>query len=157
MEIADCYVLINGEKVKSSTVFPVEYGDYIDIHLAWAFPNSGLTLTSNDTFTYEFPSNLTFPEIENGLVRDGSQIVGYYTIHNNKVTIQYTDEDFVNQSNITGTLNVSGEVTSDTTSGENGGRVDLEIPGVGTFPIYVEPQGSLSLNKTINKTGYKAG
>ena len=151
LEIDDCYVLINGEKVNSSTVFPVEYGDLIDIHLAWSFPNSGLTLTTNDTFTYEFPSNLTFPEIENGLVRDGSQIVGYYTIHNNKVTIQYTDEDFVNQSNIIGTLNVSGEVTSDTTSGENGGRVDLEIPGVGTFPIYVEPQGSLSLNKTINK------
>ena len=151
LDIEDCYVLINGEKVNSSTVFPVKYGDFVDIHLAWTFPNSGLTLTTNDTFTYEFPSNLTFADVENGPVRDGSNIIGYYSIYNNKVTIKYTDADFVKQSNITGTLNVSGEVTSNTTPGENGGRVDLDIPGIGTFPIYVEPEGSLSLDKTINQ------
>ncbi len=151
LTISDCYVMINGEKINSSTVFPVEYGDLIDIHLAWNLPNSGLILTTNDTFIYELPSNLKFSNIENGPVRDGSEIIGYYSINNNKVTIKYTDEDFVKQSNIIGTLNVSGEVTSDTTPGENGGRVDLEIPGVGTFPVYVQPEGSLSLNKTINK------
>ena len=151
LTIPDCYVLINGEKVNSSTVFPVQYGDYVDIHLAWTFPNSGLTLTTQDTFVYEFPSNLTFAEIENGPVRDGGETVGYYQIKDNKVTIKYISEDFVKQSNISGTLTVSGQVTSNTTPGENGGRVDLEIPGVGTFPIYVEPEGSLSLNKTINK------
>ncbi len=151
LDVDSSYILINDEKVDSSTEVSVNYGDFVEIHLAWTFSNSGLTLTTNDTFTYEFPSSLTFADVENGFVRDGGDIVGYYTIKDNKVTIQYNDEDFVQQSNITGTLNVSGEVTSSTTSGDNGGRVDLEIPGIGTFPIYVEPQGSLSLNKTINK------
>ena len=147
----ESYVMINDEKVDGTTVPSVNYGDSVDIHIAWSLPNSGLVYTTNDTFVYQFPSNLTFANIELGPIRNGSDIVGYYSIVDNKVTIRYTDENFLNLSNIVGTLNATGTVTNDTTGGTEGGRVDLNIPGVGTFPIYVEPEGSLGLNKTINR------
>ena len=151
LSIKDCYVMINGDKINSSTTFPVNYGDSVDIHLEWSLPNSGFGFTTDDTFVYQFPSNLSFANIEYGAIKDGADVVGYYSIKDNKVTIRYTDEEFLKLSNISGTLNVSGQVTEATTGGENGGRVDLEIPGVGTFPIYVEPQGSLGINKTVKK------
>ena len=147
----ESYVMINDEKVDGTTVPSVNYRDSVDIHIAWSLPNSGLVYTTNDTFVYQFPSNLTFANIELGPIRNGSDIVGYYSIVDNKVTIRYTDENFLNLSNIVGTLNATGTVTNATTGGTEGGRVDLNIPGVGTFPIYVEPEGSLGLNKTINR------
>ena len=151
IDTEESYVMINDEIVDGTTIPSVNYGDSVDIHLAWSLPNSGLVYTTNDTFVYQFPNNLTFANIEFGPIRNGSDIVGYYSIVDNKVTIRYTDENFLKLSNIVGTLNATGTVTSATTGGSEGGRVDLNIPGVGTFPIYVEPKGSLGLNKTINK------
>ena len=146
------YIKINGKIVEDlSEVNPVNYGDAIEIYLAWNLPNSGLNLSTKDTFVFRLPDNLSFEDVEDGLVRNGADIVGTYTIKDHKITIQYTDEDFVKLSNINGNLTVQGVVSKSTTSGENGGRVDLNIPGIGTIPIYVNPQSSLSLNKDLEK------
>ena len=145
------YVKINGVRVTADRTTPVHIGDILDIHLEWALPNNALTLTTNDTFILQFPDTLTFDDVDNGPVKDGTETVGYYTLVNNKVTLKYTDEEFVKQSNITGTLNLSGRVTEKTAGSPEGGKVDLEIPGVGTIPVYVQPDGSLGINKTITQ------
>lgn len=143
------YFTINGQQISSDIT--VNYGDAIDVHLEWALPNT-VRWTTNDVFTYQLPEGFEFTNVQNGPVRNESgQTVGVYTINNNKVTIQYTDEEFVKLSNIVGALNVSGKITESSYNSGDGGVIDLDIPGVGTVVVNVNPVSALRINKSVTK------
>ena len=102
------YFAINGQELDENIT--VNYGDAIDVHLEWSLPNTE-RWTTDDVFTYQLPKGFEFTNVQNGPVRNESgQTVGVYTITNNEVMIQYTDENFVKLSNIVGALNVSGKI-----------------------------------------------
>ena len=144
------YFTIDGTKVDEDFKDTVEYGDVIDIHLEWSLPNT-TDWTTENTFSYELPAGFTFTNVQNGVIRNGAEAVGVYTISGNQVTIRYTDEEFLKLSNITGTLNVSGEITESAIGGGDGGRIDLEIPGVGTVIINVKPTSALKIHKSVKE------
>ncbi len=143
------YFAINGQELDEDIT--VNYGDEIDVHLEWSLPNTK-RWTTDDVFTYQLPEGFEFTNVQNGPVRNESgQTVGVYTITNNKVTIQYTDENFVKLSNIVGALNVSGKITESSYNGGDGGVIDLNIPGVGHILVNINPTSALRINKSVTK------
>lgn len=143
------YFAINGQELDEDIT--VNYGDEIDVHLEWSLPNTE-RWTTDDVFTYQLPEGFEFTNVQNGPVRNESgQTVGVYTITNNKVTIQYTDENFVKLSNIVGALNVSGKITESSYNGGDGGVIDLNIPGVGHILVNINPTSALRINKSVTK------
>lgn len=143
------YFAINGQELDEDIT--VNYGDEIDVHLEWSLPNTE-RWTTDDVFTYQLPEGSEFTNVQNGPVRNESgQTVGVYTITNNKVTIQYTDENFVKLSNIVGALNVSGKITESSYNGGDGGVIDLNIPGVGHILVNINPTSALRINKSVTK------
>ena len=138
---------IDGQEISDDMT--VNYGSKIDIHLEWALPNTE-RWTTEDVFVYDLPEGFTFANGQTGSVMDNAgNRVGVYTISNNEVTIQYIDEDFVSQSNIIGAMNVSGEITDVSMGGSDGGKIDLNIPGVGQIIINVNPTSALRINKDV--------
>ena len=122
--LENSHFTIDGQEISDDMT--VNYGSKIDIHLEWALPNTE-RWTTEDVFVYDLPEGFTFANGQTGSVMDNAgNRVGVYTISNNEVTIQYTDEDFVSQSNIIGAMNVSGEITDVSMGGSDGGKIDLE-------------------------------
>ena len=143
------YFAINGQELDENIT--VNYGDAIDVHLEWSLPNTE-RWTTDDVFTYQLPKGFEFTNVQNGPVRNESgQTVGVYTITNNEVMIQYTDENFVKLSNIVGALNVSGKITESSYNSGDGGIIDLNIPGVGHILVNVNPTSALRINKSVTK------
>lgn len=146
----DSYFEINGEKIEEGFDENINFGDIINIHLEWSLTNV-MTWTTNDVFSYELPSGFEFTNVQNGYIKNGIQNVGVYTISENMVTIKYTDSEFLKLSNITGTLNVSGKITEKSFDTSDGETIELNIPGVGTIIINVNPVNALAINKSVTK------
>ncbi|SHK93930.1 collagen binding domain-containing protein, partial [Hespellia stercorisuis] len=128
-------IKINGTEVKPGQPVNVKYGD-VAVVLGWAFSNDTV-IVKGDSFTYQLPVKINFTN-DSGELKNGGTTVGTYKIENSMITLTYTSEKFCQESDRSGTLTFSGQLTKDATGGNNGGDASFEFPGVGSFPVTVD-------------------
>lgn len=72
---------------------PITYGDTIVFKLSWEIPD-GLVFSTDDVFTYQIVGDIVFDKAS-GKLTDGNKNLGTYMIEGKTITIQYTDERFL--------------------------------------------------------------
>ena len=115
---------IDGETPDENTV--IQDGTKFNIRLEWKLP-AGQAYTAEDTFTYTLPEAIPATSRSGDITNSGGEKIGTFSIDGRTVTIQYTQE-FLNQSERSSWLNVSGEFQLEDIEAP-GGTITIELPG----------------------------
>ena len=134
-----------------SSVPDVTYEDTLLVKLSWVFANNTI-LDTQDVLTYDLPENVNFNDVEDTPIYDGNKIVGKFSIKNNKISIQYTDEKFCRQNNRTGSLSFSGNISRGAGGGTQEQDVVIEFPGLVDVKVHMKPSPIVSNFRITKKT-----
>lgn len=131
----------------------IQYGDDFYVTLSWSFDND-TTLSFEDYLTYQLPKEIQFEDVENGEITSSIGVVGSYSVIQNKITINYTNEEFLGGDSKYGEMTLAGKIVS----GE-GGAMPAEVK-----KIYFTDEVNVSFNMVppstvadmeIHNRGYK--
>ncbi len=149
---------VNGTQLEAGKETKVKYGDAVDLELAWHFTDSSKApYVEGDKITYTLPEGIDINESGNVLNNAGTA-VGTYTVAGRIITITYTDKDFIEGSNRSGSISLSGSLTDEITNNGNGGKHDFEFPKSVTFPIDMEKSDAnkaLTVEKKVAHEPYQ--
>ena len=140
----------------------VTYGDNITVKLEWAFHDT-TSITTSDVFVYELPkgseedpmAKILFKDVDSTNIYDGQNIVGEFSISDNKIYVQYTDEVFCKQGNRHGALSFTGNITDDGKGGTEERDVTINFDSYATLEIHLIPEvveNALSVKKVFDET-----
>lgn len=143
---------VDGTEIKTGeTAKVVDYATSLEMNIAWEFANGEYPQSTEDKLTYQIPANIHATDTS-GPLMDGNVQVGSYTISNNTITIQYSDENFIHGDGRRGTLRLSGSFDNAQLNDGQGGNVSYEFPGAGTITVNMN-RNDANDGVSINKTG----
>ena len=132
----------------------VTYGDNIIVTIDWAFDDR-TSITTNDVFTYQLPDKITFNTVTDKDIVDGNKVVGKFSIIDNKIYIQYSDNTFCDQNQRQGSLSFSGCIDDDGKGNKPEEEVTIEFPGAVNLTVHMVPpteNAKVSVSKKIKDT-----
>lgn len=144
---------IKDETNHSAKVYPwadtdnppeIVYGDELHVTLAWSFPNE-LIIPAGQVYTYQLPTGILFSDVTDNLVNNEGVAVGKYTISNNMVSIEYTDESFrIKDENRHGSLTMKSYINNDENGGQTDKNITYEFPDIDDITFHLIPKESPS-------------
>ena len=132
----------------------VTYGDNIIVTMEWAFDDK-TPISTDDVFTYQLPDKITFNTVTDRDIMDGDKVVGKFSIIDNKIYIQYTDNTFCNQNERQGSLSFSGSIQDDGNGKKPEEDITIEFPGAVDLTVHMVPpteNAKVSVSKRIEDT-----
>ena len=129
----------------------VTYGDTLYVKLSWAFADP-TKFGTDDVFTYNLPTEITFNDVPETDIYDKSNVVGKFSITKNVIKIQYTSATFCGNENRHGSLTFSGSIIDNGHGDKPEEDIIVTFPGQVAKTIHVKPtdiESMLKISKRI--------
>ena len=127
---------IKGEEIDPNDTGSYDYNEDVEYFMVWKVPNSEKNMLGSN-LVYELPETVRFKN-DSGSLKNGSTIVGTWTIQDNKLTIIYNDEFLSNlPNNIVGTLHLYGNLGKDEPESSAGENITISFPGDKDYDVHV--------------------
>lgn len=140
---------VNGEETEITDATVLRNNDHIEVQLSWHINNTDYTVIDKDTDLY-YDLHATGVVISNtsGDVKQHELKVGTYNIDANGILhINITDPDLLQQSDISGSVNIQGVIDASNLPEDDNGQARAEIAGTTITVKKSNPVGSPSVNK----------
>ncbi len=142
---------VNGVELQDGTI--ISDDDSFQFRLKWNLPD-GEKYLPNDTFIYTTDALLVLSEVNDGIIysEDGKTKLGTYSANGNKITVQYTNEEFMQSLQYRYTsLVFSGKFDVDQITDPDVGEYTISIPGDTDYNVYIRTKNGLGIVKTATK------
>ncbi|MBO7514421.1 MAG: cadherin-like beta sandwich domain-containing protein [Lachnospiraceae bacterium] len=149
-------VMMQGTEPMTSPA-TLNYGDEVNLEFVWTFLDT-TKIDAGDVLEYTLPNAIVFDEA-GGDIMKGATKVGTFTVHENKISVTYTDAQFCKGTGRSSNLLIAGKINGTGVSPTERSKVKIDLPGNVSYELDVIPPSAtpaMELTKTFENSKTQA-